>query len=113
MFLEVFESRGIWTFIINLIWICLSNYKCTGIQSTSEMSILATTHCTLLTSSVCVSSMCIHYDATFIGNMGVYFLQLSVHEFVEKVLEFDIGRCLKALEFKMCMNLAIVDQITC
>jgi len=45
--------------------------------------------------------MFIHYTATFIGNVGVCFLQLRVPEFLEKVLEFVIGRSLKVLEFDM------------
>ena len=60
--------------------------------------------------SVCVTLMSVHCAPAFIENTGVYFCALRVREFVEIVLEFDIGRPLKVMEshsiwdVKMCMN---------
>jgi len=48
--------------------------------------------------SVCVSLMSVYCAPAFVENMGVYFHALRVHEFFEKVMEFDIGRSLKILE---------------
>ena len=48
--------------------------------------------------TVCVSLMSVYCAAAFVENMGVDFHVLRVHEFFEKVLEFDIGRSLKVLE---------------
>jgi len=36
--------------------------------------------------------MTIHCGPAFIENMGVYFRALRVGEYIEKVLEFDIGK---------------------
>jgi len=44
--------------------------------------------------------MSAHCGAAFIENMGVYFHTLRNLR-VEKVLEFDIGRTWKVLEFEM------------
>jgi len=42
--------------------------------------------------------MSVYCAPVFVENMDVYFCALRVHEFIEKVLEFDIGRSLKILE---------------
>jgi len=42
--------------------------------------------------------MSIYYAPAFVENMSVYFRALRVHEFFEKVLEFNIGRSLKIPE---------------
>ena len=65
------------------------------------MTSLPTTHCTLLTYGVCVISVSVRCGVAFIGNRGVYFRSLRVHEFIEKVLEFGIGRSWNVVEFPM------------
>ena len=91
IFVEVLESPGIWRFII------INHY------TSSQMPSLTTTHCTLLTHSVCVISLSIQCGAAFIENKGVYFLPLRVHEFIEKVLEFDLESS-GIWGVKTCMN---------
>ena len=81
IFVEVFDSPGFWTY-----W---SIFLITSIQefdhyTSSEMTSLTTTHCTLLTYSVCVISMSVHCSTAFIENMCILSCVKSswIHGFV-------------------------------
>jgi len=84
---------GIWTYQSIFLMISVQEFSR---YTSSEMLSLATTYCTLLTYSFVLFQCLVHCSAAFIENICI-FLHITVCEFIQTVLEFEMAKCLWTL----------------